>query len=331
MAAENDIKDPKTRLIEQGASGLYDGSLRVTGAIIGNKYYELIGLSTTTTPATGHARLYLSSSTHEVIVRFDDGSSIALGSATGDITSVTAGYGLLGGGTSGAVTLVLDGNTTSYIRNTDLIQGATMYITTGTVNNLTTVNFTASASTSTFVKGTSANFTGSSVLTNVSGTQLNYTTGTINSIMNVGDTAITTWPIGRVGESTSTINTAGVTASASGTLMQIGSLTLQPGVWFVMCNGIAEGQGGATSFTANNNFVMACTATAAAATTGTTLNYDEVRETQQTTGTSAYHGLTFPGKIININAATTYYLNISSVYTSTAPKYYGFMTAIRIR
>lgn len=62
---------------------------------------------------------------------------------TGDIQGVTAGYGLTGGGTTGTVTLNLDGGTSSYIQNRATLQsGATFYVSSGTALNLNVSSLT---------------------------------------------------------------------------------------------------------------------------------------------------------------------------------------------
>lgn len=98
------------------------------------------------------------------------------------VTSVTAGYGLTGGGV-GAVTLNLNGNTTSYIQNRSTLQSGTtaypefLYTSSGTANNF-------NAATSFLFKGISA----------VSVYQIAYastTTDTTSTSVSYADTTLT--------------------------------------------------------------------------------------------------------------------------------------------
>lgn len=78
------------------------------------------------------------------------------GNAPGTITSVTAGYGLIGGGSSGGVTLNLNGATTSYIQNTTSAQSLSAFnVSTGTVSSgtITSASITTAVISSATVAG----------------------------------------------------------------------------------------------------------------------------------------------------------------------------------
>jgi hypothetical protein len=87
------------------------------------------------------ATFYVSSGTvvnlNTNTLKFADGSTLSSAGSIGTITSVTAGTGLTGGGSSGAVTLNIAPNSTNYIQNTSTLQsGATFYVSSATVTNL---------------------------------------------------------------------------------------------------------------------------------------------------------------------------------------------------
>lgn len=96
-----------TRLYENGAEGIYDGSLHVTGAVRTDKELELVAKSSITIPSTNHAKVYLSSTTEQICTLFDNNTTTCIGGTVGTITGVTAGLGLTGGGTSGTITINL--------------------------------------------------------------------------------------------------------------------------------------------------------------------------------------------------------------------------------
>lgn len=135
---------------------------------------------------------------------------------------------------------------------------------------------------------------------------------------------------GYIGQVVETIQSAGVTAAATGTYKEVASISLPAGDWDVTGLVQFEGQGGATSFTALGNMVALIGTTTASA-TGTTLGYDRIQETPQATSVAAYRKITIPRKIVKIASTTTYYLNASCVFTSTAPQLYGFLSARRMR
>lgn len=62
-------------------------SLEVEKAIQSDRYFEVIGVATPTTPAAGHARVYLSSSTKQICAKYDDASTSCLSPSGALITN----------------------------------------------------------------------------------------------------------------------------------------------------------------------------------------------------------------------------------------------------
>ena len=94
-------------------------NLEVLGTIQGS---DLIGASGLTTSNAGSSGQVLSLNSSGVLEWADDAIGSGSGSS-GDITGVTAGSGLTGGGTSGAVTLNVSGITSSMITDGTIVAG----------------------------------------------------------------------------------------------------------------------------------------------------------------------------------------------------------------
>lgn len=164
----NSKKAPKTRLsdksriLETGNDVIIDGSLRVLEQNF-NKSIDLVEISTPVTPSTNHGRLFLrpDGTAQALILLLDDGSAITLGSsgaAAGDITDVNAGLGLIGGGTSGSVTVSLSTPiVTSYI--TDFVSGSSVSVTYLRTSSATLVYLQQSSATLTYLMISSASAT----------------------------------------------------------------------------------------------------------------------------------------------------------------------------
>lgn len=75
-----DTLDTASGVYDMGGKLLIDRSIEVTGAVQADRYYDIVGISSPTTPPSGHARLYLSSSTYQYCAKFDNGSTTCLGS-----------------------------------------------------------------------------------------------------------------------------------------------------------------------------------------------------------------------------------------------------------
>jgi hypothetical protein len=105
-----------------GGTVLLDGSAITTGRHTFNKTIELVATSTpTVTVSTGHAVVFYSSSPASICYK----NQTDINCLTAGITGVTAGYGLVGGGTTGNVTVGLNPSVTDFYHVTDKISLST--------------------------------------------------------------------------------------------------------------------------------------------------------------------------------------------------------------
>ena len=122
----NKIKDTYTSLLKVGDNGAIDSSAQAltdgagnalgltltnAGVIVSSTNGTLIGTSDTNVVGASLLNISGNGTAGQLIQSDGDGSFSYTDAATGDITGVTAGDGLSGGGTSGAVTVSLDSST----------------------------------------------------------------------------------------------------------------------------------------------------------------------------------------------------------------------------
>jgi hypothetical protein len=79
-----------SRLILDGANGLYDGSLHVTGVLQTDKWLEYTDSTSATPviPKAGHAKTFLNKITRQLCNEYDDGSVVCPAGATTDFSGV---------------------------------------------------------------------------------------------------------------------------------------------------------------------------------------------------------------------------------------------------
>ena len=136
---------------------------------------------------------------------------------------------------------------------------------------------------------------------------------------------------GYIGE-TLELTFSSVTAAATGSYKDTaGALALTAGKWAVSYIALLEGRSTSVSAGSNCTSYLYTTADSGSGVTPGVNSIYWAPISTTTYGAGEYmHSFTSPSQIINISSATNYYLNCMAQYGSTAPKWHGRLTAIRI-
>ena len=233
-------KKVSSRIIETGNDVIIDGSLRILEQNF-IKSTDLVEISTPVTPASNHGRIFLRADGTGQTLAFvnDAGTVVPLGGSgvvAGDITEVTAGLGLVGGGTAGSVTLFLSTPiANSFIDASSITKQGQDVI---TFSSATSTYLQLSSATATYLQSSSASLTyltipnaASSYLTqssasvtyaNLISSQSFTGQNTFDKMVTISTTAVITairWPNGTIQVSSPT------TGSATGTVVQSSQCT----------------------------------------------------------------------------------------------------------
>lgn len=124
-----------------------------------------------------------------------------------------------------------------------------------------------------------------------------------------------------------------VTAAATGVYKSICNIVLTPGDWDIEAGvNMVTAAGGTTVATAGDNEVLISTTVDSS--TGSTFAVDRfiwVWQNSTTYTNENVYAITIPRKRVSITTNTTYYLTALATYTSNAPRWYGIMSARRVR
>ena len=134
---------------------------------------------------------------------------------------------------------------------------------------------------------------------------------------------------GQVGETVESKVSTSVPAAGSGVYLALTSITLGPGDWVISASASDDVSGTATP--TGGGYIEALIGTVAGSITGATRGYDWVRQAHGTGEAPGLFCFSIPSKRVNILASTTYYLNVLNTYGAGQPKWYGSITATRMR
>jgi hypothetical protein len=178
----NKIKDTYTSLLKVGDNGTIDSSAQALtdgagnalgltltngGVIVSTTNGTLIGTSDTNVVGASLLNISGNGTAGQLIQSDGDGSFSYVDASTGDITGVTAGDGLTGGGTSGAVSLAVNVDDSTIELNSDAVRVKDLGISTAKIANdgVTYAKLGAEFTTSAALSGTEVNWASAQVFT----------------------------------------------------------------------------------------------------------------------------------------------------------------------
>lgn len=324
----NKLNTGKTRLYEYAGTGIYDASLEVTGRLKTDKYMELVGVSTPSTPSTSHSRIFLNSSTRQVCAGFDNGAftcmstPLGLGGSNAQVqfnnlgvlagsanftwtgSSMSVNGGVLMGGSGSAVT----------ISSNTVMPGATFfqqgYIVMGIPGQSVTISSNAVLVGATFYQNATIAISTFTFVPSSSGIL-----GTTDGSRANG---------GIVGESTVSVVTTYTNYPTTAQYGDLTSLLLTAGDWDVTA--VLDAQyNGATV----NNLRMGISTTSGNSSTGLNAGDNLVFSQGPTIAYDISEEVA--NFRLSLNTTTQVYLKYFSVYTVAIPQAAGRISARRIR